>query len=208
MGWARSRRTEDKVERFILASGSPRRSELLSRIGLPFEVLVSGTDESQDGHEDARLYARAMSRNKAMEVAGKVSGDCLVLAADTVVAREGHILGKPVDRTDAFRMLRLLSNGWHEVITGLTLVRTQSMQVLTAEEITRVHFRDLDDALINRYLDTGEASDKAGAYGVQGYGSLLVERMDGDYYNVMGLPLHRLSRLLEQMGIAPYSWIH
>ena len=115
------------MERFILASGSPRRSELLSRIGLPFEVLVSGTDESQDGHEDARQYARAMSLNKAMEVAGKVSGDCLVLAADTVVAREGHILGKPADREDAARMLRLLSNGWHEVITGLTLVHTQDM---------------------------------------------------------------------------------
>ncbi len=207
------------MERLVLASGSPRRSELLKRLGIPFDIMVSGTDESQDGHDDARMYAIAMSRNKAMEVAEKLLREglpkeaapaphgYLVLAADTVVAREGHILGKPVDPADAARMLTLLADGWHEVITALTLVRTKDMRERAETETTRVRFRDLDNTMITRYLATGEAADKAGAYGVQGYGSLLVERMDGDYYNVMGLPLHRLSRMLESMGVPPYSWL-
>lgn len=207
------------MDKLILASGSPRRSELLSRLGLSFEVVVSGTDESREGHDDARTYAVAMSAKKAGEVAAILAdpsrsappgpGDAgfLVLAADTVVARQGHILGKPADRTDAARMLRLLSGGWHEVMTALTLVRVPTGQTLTEAETTRVLFRELDENLIDRYLATGEAVDKAGAYAVQGYGSLLVERMDGDYYNVMGLPLHRLSRMLEHMGMAPYSWL-
>jgi septum formation protein len=211
--------TEDGMEQLILASGSPRRSELLSRIGLPFEVVVSGTDESQEGHDDAVSYAVAMSANKANEVAGMLAirqdtpgrmyngAGFLVLAADTVVARHGHILGKPVNREDAFRMLSLLSGGWHDVITALTILRTQTGQTVTETETTRVLFRELDVSLIERYLATGEAFDKAGAYGVQGYGSLLVERMDGDYYNVMGLPLHRLSRMLERVGVSPYSWL-
>ena len=204
------------MEHLVLASGSPRRSELLGRLGISFSIMVSGTDESQNGHEDAQAYAMAMSREKAREVANRlrlptggepVPEACLVLAADTVVARDGHILGKPANRGDAARMLRLLSDGWHEVITGLTLVRTADNTERTVAEITRVRFRPLDEGMIARYLATGEADDKAGAYGVQGYGSLLVAQMDGDYYNVMGLPLHRLSRMLEAMGVKPYTWL-
>lgn len=212
------RLVEACMQRLILASGSPRRRELLTRIGIPFEIVVSGFHESQDGHRQAEPFARAMSLEKAREVARKLcdatvsgvpaDGDgFIVLAADTVVARQGNLLGKPLDREDAARMLRLLSGGWHEVITGMTLLRTDTGEERTTAEITRVRFRPLDEAMVQRYLETGEAFDKAGAYGVQGYGSLLVERMDGDYYNVMGLPLHRLSRMLEDMGVAPYVWL-
>ncbi len=209
------------MQRLILASGSPRRSELLARIGIPFDVMVSGIEEVREADMKAHDYARAMSRNKAMDIVDKqlerLSGghdmvclaerNRLVLACDTVVAREEHILGKPEDRTDAARMLRLLSGSWHEVLTGMTLVRIGSGEMQSGIVTTRVKFRALSENLIARYLGTGEPFDKAGAYGVQGYGSLLVERIDGDYYNVMGLPLQRLSEMLEEMGTGPFEWL-
>ncbi len=201
--------------RLILASGSPRRRELLSRIAIPFDVQVADIDESVGDHDHARTYAQAMSSGKAREIARRMGGmptgahadDVLILAADTVVARQEHILGKPVDREDARRMLRVLSDGWHDVITGMTLLHPASGVERTEAEVTRVKFRLLDEALIERYLDTDEPFDKAGAYGVQGYGSLLVEGIEGDYYNVMGLPLHRLARMLEAFSCEPLSWL-
>ena len=200
------------MQRMILASGSPRRSELLARIGIPFDVLVSGIDESLGDHDRAEAYALAMARAKAHDIADRLAGtsegaDCLILAADTVVAKDDHILGKPLDRTDAERMLRLLSGAWHEVITGMTLIRTDTGAECNVTEITRVKFRELDEALIRRYVETGEPGDKAGAYGVQGYGAVLVERIEGDYCNVMGLPLQRLTTLLESLGTDPLGWM-
>ena len=231
------------MQRLILASGSPRRRELLTRIGIPFDVMVSDIDEELGEHIHAETFAMIMSRDKARGVAAKLAkrhgleevraddvpepdqtgdakagdakaGDAqataegyLVLAADTVVARDGHILGKPKNRGDALRMLRLLSGGWHEVITGITLIRTNTGEEQTAAEITRVKFRDADEDYLARYADTAEPYDKAGAYGIQGYGVFLVERIEGDYHNVMGLPLHRLSRMLEGVGIGPLSWL-
>lgn len=212
------------MQRLILASGSPRRRELLARIGIPFDVMVSGIDEELGEHIHAETFAMIMSRGKARDVAAKLvkrhgleagragnipepADGYLVLAADTVVARDGHILGKPENRGDVLRMLRLLSGGWHEVITGITLIRTNTGEEKTAAEITRVKFRDADEDFLARYADTAEPYDKAGAYGIQGYGVFLVERIEGDYHNVMGLPLQRLSRMLESMGIEPLSWL-
>jgi len=200
------------MQRLILASGSPRRKELLARIGVPFDVMVSGIDESLGDHDHAETFALAMSREKARDIAARLQGEslhagCLVLAADTVVAREGHILGKPVDRADAERMLRLLSGSWHDVITGMTLLRADTGEAQSAAETTRVKFRELDETLIRRYLETDEPSDKAGAYAVQGFGAVLVERIVGDYYNVMGLPIQRLSGMLEEFGTEPLSWL-
>jgi septum formation protein len=220
------------MQRLILASGSPRRKELLARIGIPFDVVVSEIDEELGSHSHAGTYAMAMSRDKARDVAEKLTvlqsssryahegpavglagilpdpvRGCLVLAADTVVARKGHILGKPATREDALRMLRLLSGGWHEVVTGITLINTGTGEEATAVETTRVKFRKADEKLLGRYADAAEPYDKAGAYGIQGYGALLVERIEGDYHNVMGLPLQRLSQMLESMGIEPLSWL-
>ncbi len=200
------------MQRLILASGSPRRKELLARIGIPFDVMVSGIDESLGDHDHAETFALAMSQGKARDIAARLSvGElregCLILAADTVVAKGGHILGKPVGRADTERMLRLLSGCWHEVITGMTLLRPDTGEERSVAEITRVKFRELDETLIQRYADTGEPADKAGAYGVQGFGAVLVERIEGDYYNVMGLPVQRLSTLLESLGESPLSWL-
>lgn len=220
------------MQRLVLASGSPRRKELLARIGIPFDVLVSEIDEELGDHSHAGTFALTMSRDKARHVAEKLANrqmpksshhegvpadpagqvaepvdGYLVLAADTVVARNGYILGKPANREDALRMLRLLSGGWHEVITGMTLLSTMTGEELTATETTQVKFREADEDFLARYVDTPEPYDKAGAYGIQGYGALLVEQIDGDYHNVMGLPLQRLSRMLESMGIEPLTWL-
>jgi septum formation protein len=220
------------MQRLILASGSPRRKELLARIGIPFDVVVSEVCEELGDHSHAGTFAEAMARDKARDVARKLAdrqacclpvpegaapdpdglareqaGGYLVLAADTVVARNGSILGKPETREDALRMLRMLSGGWHDVVTGITLLNTVTGEEATAVETTRVKFRDADEKLLGRYADAAEPYDKAGAYGIQGFGALLVERIDGDYHNVMGLPLQRLSQMLESMGIEPLSWL-
>jgi septum formation protein len=199
------------MRNLILASGSPRRKELLEKIRLPFEIRIADIDENQDGYSDAEEYAIAMSRLKAEKVLHETNDfdkrDMLLLSADTVVARRSHILGKPVSDEDAKRMLRLLSDGWHDVLTAMTLIHASTGRIITEVEYTRVHFRNLDETLIQRYVDSGEPADKAGAYGIQGMGSLLVERMEGCYFNVMGLPLYRLSKMLEQMGEEPLSWL-
>lgn len=196
------------MRRLLLASGSPRRRELLERIGLPFETAVSGLDENAVGFTDAAEFALAMSRMKALDVWNRLPLDqrpgTMVLGADTVVSINGRILGKPTDEADAAAMLRLLSDDWHDVITGITLV--EDGRTVSHAEYTHVKFRRLDEALIDRYLATGEPYDKAGAYGIQGFGSLLVERIEGDYFNVMGLPLYRLARMLEDAGMKTLDW--
>lgn len=194
--------------KLVLASGSPRRRELLSKVGIPFETAVSGLDENDAGYLDAAEFALAMARMKALDVAGKLSEDkaaeTIVLGADTVVTVQGKILGKPANAQSAAEMLRALSDDWHDVVTGIALVKAG--EVHSHAEYTHVKFRPLSDALIAQYIQTGEPMDKAGAYGIQGFGSLLVERIEGCYFNVMGLPLYRLSRMLETLGIEPMTW--
>ena len=181
--------------KIILASASPRRKELLEKLDLDFSVCPADIDESLLPDEDAAMYPLRTAVQKAMAVA-KTAEDALVIAADTVVAVDDDILGKPRDEAEAKAMLQRLSGREHIVITGIGVVDTASGRTLSATEQTIVYFHPLRDEEIDAYIATGECMDKAGSYGIQGKGSLLVRKIDGDYFNVMGLPLSRLYLLL------------
>ena len=190
------------MQSLILASKSPRRQELIRDITDDFEVIVSDADETLPegiSPEEAPVY---LSSLKARAVAA-LHPDRTVIGADTVVILDGAVLGKPRDPQDAARMLRLLSGRVHTVITGCCIVRGGRERAFS--ECTQVEFYPLSDSEIEAYLATGEPFDKAGAYGIQGKGSLLVEKIHGDYFNVMGLPVLRLSRMLEQFGITFFA---
>ena len=180
----------------ILASQSPRRKELMGLFHIPFTVRVSDADETMDPSLSAPEAVAAVSRRKAEAVLR--NGDDLVIAADTIVVCCGEILGKPKDTADAHRMLRMLSGRDHQVMTGMTLLRGETVRTVT--EITDIHFRELGDREINAYIRTGEPMDKAGSYGIQGGAALFAERLVGDYYNVMGLPVCRLGQLLRELA--------
>ena len=185
--------------RIILASQSPRRRELLERMGIfAFEVIPArGEEVVHPGLAPARLVEE-LSRQKCDEVAA-AHPEALVIAADTVVSIDGRILGKPRSPAAAAEMLCVLSGREHIVYSGLT-VRCGG-QAFTEHEATSVRFRTLSAGEIERYVGTGEPMDKAGAYGIQGYGAMLVEGISGDYYNVMGLPVCRVARLLARFGV-------
>ena len=186
--------------KIILASQSPRRKELLERMGIQdFETISPNVDESAFHGLPPEELVRRLSAEKAAAVAGKVGEDAIVIAADTVVALEGAVLGKPADELDAFKMLSALSGVRHQVYTGVTICRGGEKQ--TAHEVTDVTFRELSEREIEDYISTGEPMDKAGAYGIQGYGALLIQGISGDYYNVMGLPVCRLSGMLARFGV-------
>ena len=183
----------------ILASASPRRRELLERFGVPFAVdPATGPEEVPPGAGPEETVL-ALSAAKARPAAARRPG-ALVLGADTVVVLDGAILGKPADEAEAFRMLSALSGREHRVLTGVTLVRDGT--VLSGVEETLVRFRPLTEREIRAYIGSGEPMDKAGAYGVQGLASVFVERIEGDYFNVVGLPLCRLSKMLESLGVS------
>ena len=181
--------------RVILASASPRRRELLSLIGLAHEVRPADVDETLIAGESPRMYADRLARSKALAVA---CPEAVVIGCDTIVVVDGEVLGKPVDASDATRMLRLLSGRSHLVMTAVAVAFGGRM--LSEVVQVGVTFRRLGAAETAAYIDTGEPMDKAGAYGIQGYGATIVDRVDGDYFAVMGLPLNRLVRLLESMG--------
>ena len=185
----------------ILASGSPRRRQLLEQIGLTFVVRSSDVDESVSPGLTPAQVVESLSARKGEAVAAEAAPGDLVLSADTVVALDGAILGKPRDRAEAEAMLTALSGRTHQVYTGVTLL--QDGRRLTEHEVTAVTFRPLSPGEIAAYVSTGEPMDKAGAYGIQGLGALLVERLEGDYFNVMGLPLCRLGEMLAQFGVRP-----
>ena len=185
--------------KIILASGSPRRRELLDMLGLKYNIQPAKGEEKADPSLPPDKLVRALAEAKALEVAAQNPSDDLVIAADTIVWHDGCVLGKPRDEADAFRMLRSLSGKTHEVYTGVTTV--QSGKVDTQVECTRVRFRELSDEEIRAYIATKEPMDKAGAYGAQGYASLFVEKLEGDFFNVMGLPLCALGNLLKQLGV-------
>lgn len=185
----------------ILASGSPRRKELLTQMGLVFRVLCSDVDETVDQTLPPEEQVRLISRRKADAVAKLAGPEDLIVAADTVVALEGSVMGKPHSREEAIEMLTCLSGKTHEVYTGFTL--RQGERVVTQVECTAVTFRDLTGEEIEAYVNTGEPMDKAGAYGIQGLGSMLVSGIRGDYFNVMGLPVCALGQALGEFGIRP-----
>lgn len=175
----------------ILASKSPRRKELLSLITTDFEIKSADADETLPQGITPDRAVIYLSKIKAQPLAN--SNDT-VIGADTVVAIGNKILGKPKDRNDAFYMLRLLSGKWHSVFTGVTVISPEKSKSFFVE--TKVKFFELSDEEIVRYIDTNEPFDKAGAYGIQGKGSLLVKKIDGDYFNVVGLPVSTLNRVL------------
>ena len=180
----------------ILASQSPRRKELLERAGITFKVQVAGIPEAPESGESPGEYVRRLSRQKAEAVGGD-----LVLGADTVVVVDGAILEKPADLDDARRMLTLLSVRAHTVLTGVCL--RQGGRVFSEVCETSVHFSQLSERELEEYVASGEPMDKAGAYGIQGLASRFIHRIEGDYLNVVGLPVAVVYRLLKQAGVVP-----
>ena len=168
----------------ILASQSPRRRELLSLIGLAHEVRPADIDESYLAGETPEAHCERLARGKAAALRGKVGADAVVVGSDTIVVVDGAILGKPENPTDAARMLRLLSGRSHTVLTAVAIARGARLE--SAVERVEVSFRAIDDAEITAYIGTREPMDKAGAYGIQGYGATIVSRIEGDYFAVMG----------------------
>lgn len=190
------------MPQFILASQSPRRQQLLRQIGIAdFEIIVPDADETYDPALSPEQIVSSISRKKA-EAVRPLAKDALVIAADTMVFLDGLRLGKPKTQEEAREMLTALSGRTHHVCTGVTVCR--GPQVFTESETTSVTFRPLTGWEIARYVLTGEPMDKAGSYGVQGLGALFVEHIDGDYFNVMGLPLCRLGRMLKRFGVDPF----
>ncbi|MGA2898654.1 MAG: Maf family protein [Candidatus Acidiferrales bacterium] len=189
--------------KLILASASPRRAEILRNAGIQFEIRKTDVDESRIVGELPGDYVRRLALAKALSAATEYRDpldETLILGADTVVVVDADILGKPASQDDARSMLRRLSGRIHEVHTGLALLRKPGAEQRVVEEITRVHFAPLTDREIEDYIATGEPFDKAGAYGIQGIGGRYVTRIEGCYFNVMGLPLARLWSLLRELG--------
>lgn len=189
------------MSKIILASASPRRRELLAGMGLDFETEVSDADESAIARDvPPAIYVQELALLKAASAAKKViaEGDALVISADTVVVSDGDILGKPKDKDDAERMLRELSGRTHSVYTGICALRLRDAYTVCKAVKTDVSFKALSDEKISRYVSTGEPMDKAGAYGIQGMGAMLIDRVNGDYFNVVGLPIASLADILEQ----------
>ena len=183
----------------ILASGSPRRRELLEMLGLKFEIRPARGGEHPPEGAGPEETVLALASAKAEEIAEHSAENDVIIAADTIVWLDGKLLGKPHDEADAARMLRSLSSREHEVWTGVALIR--GAERVSGAEQTFVKFRKLSDAEIADYIATGEPMDKAGAYGAQGYASLFVEGIRGDFFNVMGLPLCRLGKMLGKLGV-------
>jgi septum formation protein len=184
----------------ILASNSPRRRELLAQIGLVFTVSPADVDENVMPGEAPEPYAVRLALDKARFAAMR-AGKGIIIAADTIVLAGGAILGKPADAEDARRMLKALSGRQHEVVTGLAVMDAATQRSFVRTSVTKVWFRDLSEREINAYVATGEPLDKAGAYGIQERGALMVERIEGCYSNVVGLPLSLLGEMLREFDI-------
>ena len=182
----------------ILASQSPRRRELLGQMGFSFTVRPAKGEELPHPELTPAQLVEELARQKALEVSAEAEADDVVVAADTVVAIDGKVLGKPHDKVHAAQMLSALSGREHTVYTGVAVKRGETL--LVEHEATQVRFRPLTEREIDLYIQTGEPMDKAGSYGIQGCGALLVEGIRGDYFNVVGLPICRLGRMLAQVG--------
>jgi len=193
-------KADKPVKKIILASASPRRKELLERIGLKFEVEPSRYEEQTIPALDPHELVKQNSLEKAKAVAAR-HRHAIIIAADTIGVFRGRILGKPHTPTEARKMLTALSGRSHRVITGFTITDSETGKTTSRSVETKVYFRELAPEEIDAYVRTGEPLDKAGAYAIQGLGSLIVERIEGDYYNVIGLPLSALAESLKEFGI-------
>lgn len=181
----------------ILASASPRRKEILGNTNVKFTVIKSEIDEVILDNEKPQQVVMRLAFEKCLDIASKHEED-LVIGADTIVVLDDEILGKPKDEKEAYRMIKSLSNRTHQVITGISLINLQSNTKIIDCVVSNVKFKDLSEEDIRDYLQTNESLDKAGAYGIQGYGALLVEEIQGDYFNIVGLPISKLSDLLKE----------
>lgn len=181
----------------ILASASPRRKEILENVNVKFTVVASNIDEVILDNEPPKELVMRLAFEKCMDVAKK-NEDALVIGADTIVVMDDQILGKPKNEEDACNMIELLSNKKHQVITGISLINLSLDKKVIDYVVSEVTFKDLSKETIRDYINTKESLDKAGAYGIQGYGSLLVESISGDYFNIVGLPISRISDLLKE----------
>jgi septum formation protein len=190
------------MKKIILASGSPRRKTLLEQIGLKFTVDNRVREDGIPSNIDPHLSAREISLKKAESVAEHYH-DALIISADTFGVIEGQIIGKPDSVIDAQKMLRKISGKMHLVITGFTVLDTLSRKSVSRSVETKVYIKQLSEQEIEAYIKSGEPLDKAGAYAIQGLGAVLVERIEGDYFNVMGLPLYVLTKALKEFGIKP-----
>lgn len=191
--------------RVILASKSPRRKEILEALGFSFEIITTGTDESCDEKNPERLV-EILSERKGQEVYKMLKNDdVLVISSDTVVTIDGKILGKPKSKQDAFNMLKMLSGKKHTVTSGLSI--NYNGRVLTGHANTNVYFASLSDEVINSYIETNDIMDKAGAYAVQGMASMWIDKIDGCYFNVVGLPVRLLNKLINELGLNVYDII-
>ena len=186
--------------RIILASASPRRREILKGLNVDFEIIVSNADESSD-KTDAGELCMELSKIKAQSVAKELNDkDALIIGCDTVVVKDGKILGKPKNRDDAFNMIKFLQNDEHSVISGLTLI--YSDKIISAFEETKVVFDKMSTQEIQAYVDTGECDDKAGGYAIQGLAAPYIKGIDGCYYNVVGLPVNLLKNMAKNLGVS------
>lgn len=195
--------TENKIYGMILASASPRRKDILSNIGVKFGIFTADCDEYIEEGTEPENAVMLLSMKKCAASAKYFSGeDKIVIGADTVVVFENEILTKPKDKEDAHIMLKRLSGKTHSVLTGVSILRTSDAKCESFYEKTDVKFKDLTDEEISAYIATGEPLDKAGSYGIQGIGSVFIEKIDGDYFNVVGLPVSRLcEKLKNEFGI-------
>jgi septum formation protein len=188
------------MKRIILASASPRRKELLEKLGLKFEVDASNCEEEIDPSQEPAELVRRISMTKAKSVAQRHQ-DAVIIAADTIGVIGKKLLGKPHTADEACKMLAQISGKSHEVITGFSVLDTATNKIVSGTVSTKVYIKKLAKREIDAYVQTGEPLDKAGAYGIQGLGAVIVEKIEGDYYNVMGLPLSALAEVLKEFGV-------
>lgn len=194
------------IATLYLASTSPRRQELIRMLGLPYQIKPSDVDETIDKPMSPFQLVETLAFRKAFTVyeqlkLGPGEKEGIVIGSDTVVVFEGHVLGKPKDAEEAFQMLFRLQGNTHQVYTGITCLDLQSGRSETAHRVTHVTMKSLSEQQIRRYVSTGEPLDKAGSYGIQGLGATIIDRIDGDYFNVVGMSLALLSELLARFGI-------
>lgn len=187
----------------VLASASPRRADLLRQIGLEFDIAESGVPEDDVQEKDPARLAERLALSKARAVAATLKRG-IVIGADTVVCVDGEMLGKPADEEESRQMLRLLSGRSHDVLTGVAIIEQPGLKTLCRVERTRVFFRPLSDEEIRSYITKAEVRDKAGSYGIQGMGGGLVSRIEGCYFNVVGLPLALTVEMLKEFGVKVY----